>query len=375
VLSINKYSFGTYLDLKQRSSLLPLGAHVLQWEQDYRKLMDLFSSVAGAYHLVVPAKPNRLLDFEYKKIEPGHLVVKQVRPVPLADQSRNLIPFLLNESGSWTVFQGEFGDVFGNHRLKSQWNFQAKNLRLTNANLQQSFYADAIWEYLDDGQLQVLSGAPSTWPNATHQFSEETAHDRWTLGADSLQRKFHLTSSRIRTLVSNAETPVQFLSDLDLVLSVEYPSEQPTIDFAGNPGVTTSDNVRLVPRPQRAADDILQERHITGKNGLSIRASFYWPKPPPMSAGYTAPLVDWVETRIDGLASEPIVLKGYYSQTYRPEHHNFSEHFIFEPRLEPGIPEIILAELEEKNIRLIHVLWDGESKISFLGKENKFRAP
>jgi hypothetical protein len=73
-------------------------------------------------------------------------------------------------------------------------------------------------------------------------------------------------------------------------------------------------------------------------------------------AGYTHPLARWVETRIEGCTSEPIVLHGYYSQTYRPEHHNFNEHFLFEPQLEPGLSPDVLTELREQDIRLIHVL-------------------
>ncbi len=54
------------------------------------------------------------------------------------------------------------------------------------------------------------------------------------------------------------------------------------------------------------------------------------------------------------MTSAPIVLQGDYSQTHRPEHHNFGEHFLFEPRLEQGISPSILNELRLQDIRLIH---------------------
>ena len=66
-----------------------------------------------------------------------------------------------------------------------------------------------------------------------------------------------------------------------------------------------------------------------------------------------------VSTTITGYTTTPIELTGYYSQTYRPEHHNVTEHFLFEPRLEPGISQTILDELEAKNIRLIHMYLKG----------------
>jgi hypothetical protein len=101
----------------------------------------------------------------------------------------------------------------------------------------------------------------------------------------------------------------------------------------------------------------LQQRTFQGPGGISIKTSFYWPSPPGgLAIGYTAPLVRWVETVIEGYAREAIVLHGYYSQSYRPEHHNFDEHFLFEPQLEPDLSREVLAELRDRNIRLIHVL-------------------
>jgi len=91
-------------------------------------------------------------------------------------------------------------------------------------------------------------------------------------------------------------------------------------------------------------------------------------------AGYTADLVRWVETVIEGYTSEPIVLQDWYSQTYRPEHHNFSEHFLYEPRLEPGISQQILDELRAQNIRLIHlyITYDVNSVTTYSFEDKPF---
>jgi hypothetical protein len=121
------------------------------------------------------------------------------------------------------------------------------------------------------------------------------------------------------------------------------------------------DRVHLWSRPSAHPDDVLQERAFAA-GGISIRTSFYYPPPP---AGFndwqahTAPLQRWVRTTIEGLTNEPIVLKGYYSQTYRPEHHNLIEHFLFEPRLEPDISPGILDRLNESDIRFVHLIVDN----------------
>jgi hypothetical protein len=41
---------------------------------------------------------------------------------------------------------------------------------------------------------------------------------------------------------------------------------------------------------------------------------------------------------------------------YEPEHHNFAEHFLFEPRLEESISPTILAELEAADVLMIEFL-------------------
>ena len=70
-------------------------------------------------------------------------------------------------------------------------------------------------------------------------------------------------------------------------------------------------------------------------------------------AGYTAPVDRWVATTIGGLSTEPVELQGYFSQTYRPEHHNFEENFLFDPHLEEGIAPACLAEWDTLGIRAL----------------------
>jgi hypothetical protein len=63
----------------------------------------------------------------------------------------------------------------------------------------------------------------------------------------------------------------------------------------------------------------------------------------------------WVETVIEGLTSEPIVLTGDFSQSYDAGQHNFSEWFLFEPRLDPGVSAQQLQELADQGVDQIVV--------------------
>jgi hypothetical protein len=106
------HNFGVGGFLKQRSSLVPLGAYVMDWKDDYVALMNLFAKVADGYHAYFTNKTSFTLDFEYKKLVPGVLDVKQVREVPVINPTNMLPAFLVHETNSFWVMQGEAADVF-----------------------------------------------------------------------------------------------------------------------------------------------------------------------------------------------------------------------------------------------------------------------
>lgn len=347
------YSFGTYLDLTQRSSLVPLGDYVMAWDEDYTNLTQLLLTVAQSYRAFYTNKTRFLLDFEYKKTREG-LVVKQVREIPGA-ATNSWDPFLINEPLNFRVFQGEAGTVFGNHTLKSFWTLQTTNRQLAPTNLDSSFFTTAQIEYLDGASIQHLSGPIQSFPNFSYlhggySMTEELATNRWMIGSQQWSLR-----TIYPTRISAPRIPLLLQSDLTTSWEVVYPAAR-TVIYNGSLQTVTSHIVLLEKiRPDDDRELLLQTRTLSGSNGVQIITTFYWPPAPGAAGGYTAPLVRWQETRIVGLTPSPITLRGDYAQTYRPGHHNFSEEFIFEPRLEPNLPAQTLAELEAANIQLIYI--------------------
>ena len=372
VVAVSRFSFGAFFDAQQRSALVPLGGYVMTWETDYRALLNLLLAVADEYR--ARGASNAVLDFEYKKIAPGALSVKQVRQVPSADSGTPSAAYLLNEPGDYCVFQGEFGDVFANHRLKSHWALASRNLRLAATNLASGIYTNVTVELLDGAQRIVLTNGTANWPGAGHVVDGSALLDRWKLGEGAATRVFTL-ETLLSTDLSAGSTPIVALGDLQPMLGVQYSTPRLSLDFDGMPALVTNETARLWPCPVVTSGSLLQERALKAA-GVSIRTSFYWPEPPRgVVAGYTAPLQAWVETQVIGLTTEPIVLRGDYSQTYRPEHHNFAESFLFEPQLETGLAEAQLRELEAANIRLVHVYYSGGvTRVTLVGLDGKFRA-
>jgi hypothetical protein len=127
---------------------------------------------------MVPNKSNFTLDFEYKKIRPGDLVVKQVREVPPPPATPPVAPFLLNEPTVFGVFQGERGDVFTLHRLKCRLTLNSRNFQMSATNLASGLYINAVLEFVDGAQIVRLTNGPSGWPQAAYFFNGKLATNR-----------------------------------------------------------------------------------------------------------------------------------------------------------------------------------------------------
>lgn len=378
--------------LHRSSSLIPLGGTVMEWLGDYTELTDLLTRVSDTFREVT-GKTAYVLDLEYKKVAvgssvlpPGGLVVKQVREVPMPQQAQT--PFLINMPLELEVFTGEFDlfeatDVLADHRVKSRWRLETQNMILDSNNLGERLYANVQIEYLDGDRIRTISGQMSLLPFATHSFDGEDAIDNWQLRDLANPRTCHLRTTDVPTAVSPSQLPILTLADLGrhgfnvpfkcLTLDVEY--DRPVLSWYRPPNAvgggsdtrfTTRNRVHLWPCSPPRDDDLFEERTFSS-DGVSVSTSFYYPAPPEgasdwvAGAGATAPLKRWEQTVIEGLTTEPIVLHGYYSQTYRPEHHNLVEHFLFEPRLEPGISAEIVDQLRDQNIRFIHLILDHTS--------------
>ncbi len=352
-----------YLDTIRSSSLVPLGDHVLGWENEYRELTTLLDKAARAYEAEFPDRPSFLLDFEYKKTAPeGRLQVKQIRQLPQPPDT-TITPWLLNETNRYVLLEGEHGNAFAFHRLKSRWTLPTGNLRLTDTNLDDTLYRAVEVQLLDGMALTSFGGLLASFPQFRHRRDGEETIDTWTFDADSEKRVFELRTWLPRQ-VTSSQSPVVFLSDGRITLNVQYAQQQPIITYEG-PGTTLNDEAVLVPTDEVGPLSLRQERQLTGK-GVTVETRFYWPPMPTgPTAGYTAPLQAWIETRIEGLASQTIVLRSDLSQTYHPGHHNFSEDFIFDPHLEPGLDPAILAELAARNIRALYGTYAQETPVTF----------
>jgi hypothetical protein len=367
----SKFSSSYTLTLKQYSSLVPLGDHVMNWQADYQGFLDLFAAVGYGFRQFYPAKNGFCLDFEYKKDLNLGLVVKQVREMPQVSTTNVVTAFLIDEPVACSVVQAEGGSVFASHRLKSLWNLHTTNMWLTATNLVNGIYTQGSYEYCDNGIIQSLTGPVNGWPNASNSPSGGTNY--WTTGTGASRRSWRLETA-LKTNVTGAQPPIFTQADFARKVTVTYVRARTNINGAGVLTPVTNETVSLEAQPVLSPGAVLQQRTLT-TNAVTVQTSLYWPKRPDGVMIYTAPLLQFVETRITGLTMDPIVLTNRYSQTYGPGHHNFTEEYIFEPRLDPGVPLATIAELDAKDIQLLYAYWQGGTNAVFyaLGFNGRFR--
>ncbi|MFT7581727.1 MAG: hypothetical protein ACI9MR_003405, partial [Myxococcota bacterium] len=353
----------------------------------YRALVALLQSVGDAYK-ETQTNPDApfILDFEYKlmRTDAGpKLVVKQVRPLPVPDRITERPAFLLPsaEPLERCTFQGEYNDVFDAHRGKVRLRLDNDASWLDVSRLTDSFYDDVSFSIVVDDGPVTTTGAPSTWAEPTFELTNFSVDDHWGSLADGGRR--YTLQTGIPRFVTGLDAPVKFLSDAQMYLSIAYAEPVFWIDYTNMSSTRMTDSVRLADCPE---DTVITPQHVQvtrrgdammGGAAVAVETDFYYPPMPTgVIAGYTAPLAQWVETRITGLTTDPITLTSYYAQTFRPGHHNFSEDFVFEPRLDPGLTDAQKAELVTANIRLIHLAaqpYQNTGAIKVLGFDGRLR--
>lgn len=337
----------------RRSSLVSLRENtVLVWDSEYIALYNLLVTAGDAYCRVT-GKDDVVLDFEYKKSAPnGKLELKQIRRIPQAGGAGYATPFLLGEPTQYCSLQGRGSNVFANHRLKSRWTLKPKSLWLSEENLRSCLFGEVTIEYVSDGKVRQVTSQMASLPDASHtyrppewEWDRYELTDQWRFADLCNPRTYRLPSMPM--FQSVVPDPVVTLDDLRLRIEVDYDAPVAINDS----NTATTDIVPLYVPWVPTDQDIPEEYSFSDPNtGVSVAIRLYvrW------GWGVSATSVQFGDTRIEGLTTEPIVLTGFFSQSVGGGSHLCPKNFLFEPALEPGISPQILSELKACDIRLIY---------------------
>ena len=348
----------------QSSSLTTLGEPVLGTQERIEALVDLVLAVRDRWLESHPENPGPVLDLEYKAVgDDWDLVVKQVRAIP-RPESKSLVPYLRPGTLELCTFQGDHGTPLGTHRSKMRWRLELEARRLDSPGLAKPL-ATARLEVADEGSVRtfedLLAGAEHEGGPLPAEVGAIETRDKVDLGvARSVTLRIVFPGRRPFN-----EGPLVLPGDLALEAVTRWPPPRPTgLDWEP---FTQEDSAALLACPEVTPDESPRTVQATA-GGVTVTTEMrYQQALKGIQAGYTAPLGDWLGTTIVGLTPEPIALSSWWSQSFRPEHHNFSEWFIFEPRLDPSVPAATLAALEARGLSgLIVLVGDAEPLIQGL---------
>jgi hypothetical protein len=368
------------LNLSGYSTLPPLGVPVLSYPGEYSQLFGLLAKVGGTFQSESSPGVDRL-NFEYKKT-PAGLFIKQVRPVYTA--TTPVAAMILPGHVTLYTFQGgeSVATLQSSHELKSIWEFDSHGWLTQTNSVNSSLIETARVVHLSGGKIvtNLLTRRAST---TTTNLPTFWASYVWTGLAPG---KATLTD----TLVTSSEADPFYL---EMLFPVKVPGTTPFVAASDlvfwlkRPGIQGA--AELLPKGQRLntffpADS--QWQRTFGSFGVVVDTRFnvtVTASHAPVGIGATMNLAEFVETKISGLTGTPFLLHGYFSQTYKPTRHNFTEEFLFEPALEEELEETVLQELKAKNIKQIYYVRNlfgppGQpvsSKIELIGFDGSRRQP
>jgi hypothetical protein len=365
--------------LMRPSNRVPLGESVAPFPDVPVALAGLFVEVGNRIALET-GDATSTLDFEYKRMAPfGSLDIKQVRKLPRPSTEPSVVPALVATPETYCLFQGEYGNVLSNHRLKALFRTTARNTILNASGLSSSLFASGTFDFNAGCSVGTFVGPPSAFPNANYVYEPGdgptgmgTTHDSWSTGPSAGNpTTYTLSTGAIPSLVAPAQSPVLTLQDVGegprsgLVLSAVRSQPVETVDVYGIWHLTTTEDAVLCPRSKLVIGPLQQRTYVLprpdGEPGGAVQVDtrFFWTQPPVFPVDfYTADLAAWDRTIITGLTSTPITLRGEFSQTYRPSHHNSTEWFVFEPGLEADLPAQQRAELNALGVTAIYLYSD-----------------
>ncbi len=344
------------LTLLKPSNLVPFGSNVMSWPNDYEDLARMLFRVANAYAME-NGKPPVKLDLEYKKLQPGILDIKQVREVPALVNTQRIDPYLINQRSTFVTAQGSPADVTWIHRLKSRWTFETRNIQVNESNLVAGLFTNVTVEWISGDRILTnrLTDFSTMIFEVEKTFDLPTAVYQWSAISTVGPARFRLAANYNGVPVSPQAGPLVGLDDFGLLFTADY--DHAVWNLPGYPQSSTAD--RTILRPQQTNSPIELPKALnydqggTGPTNVVITSRYFLGS----NVAYSGdpPLLRFEETRIVGLTTQPIVLHGFFSQSWTAAHRQSIEWYLFEPHLEPGLDPETLRELEAKNIRLIHV--------------------
>ena len=289
--------------------------------------------------------------------------------------------------------QGEFGELFSRHRLKTRlWLYTTKNVPHTSPSFTAADYflkLIVVRQYLESGRVRTWTGPLESLGTIAKPTSSKITI-RWTEDDGADQRAFTLSLDFPYSHAAT-RTAAPLASDPDYTLACSYATPQPELDFDGTylfvSRKTTSESTALYQLdPANGSGPFPPPRQYTIRHrGAEVSLHFIEGLPliqgDPPFIWKTFILDRWLSpTTAGGGSLPPFSTDSWFARTLRPGHHNFVEYVLIEPGLDPALSEATRAALAAANIRYVYTFKDldigtNSQEILYIGYDDSMRTP
>ena len=271
----------------------------------------------------------------------------------------------------------EFVSAWTLHHADPHLSISPRHLRFTR-DTHESLLDQVELRFRDGDQILTQAGAFESLPNHRYVEDNDARQHHWSSAAGPHQWSLWLSGQELSDHLAPGNLPLVLFDELDLRLELIHPVnlEDPGADFPQE-----RQSLELWPcyalgrRAPVTREVVLPGRgtgHYTVDMGGLMSREYY-----------TRPITQVRGLELTGLFATPLIVTSSLALTASVEHHNFAEHLLVEPTLDPGLPELTRAALQAADVKVIYLRVEASfselpgtvTQIQLLGADGTWRAP
>lgn len=207
-----------------------------------------------------------------------------------------------------------------------------------------------VLRYRDGARTTTQAGGLAQLPGATYTEDGDQRTYTWTASASPHRWHLDLAAYQLSASLEPGQLPLVLLDDVAVGLSITHPQnlDDPSRDSPQERQsleLRPCDTVGMGSTPEReiTLPGRGVARYTLDMGGMIAREYF------------TTPITRVRRLELTGVLPSALVVQGPAALTGSVEHHNFREHLVIEPRLDPSLPEATRQALDAADITLIYL--------------------
>ncbi|MBK6689561.1 MAG: hypothetical protein IPG45_34170 [Deltaproteobacteria bacterium] len=271
----------------------------------------------------------------------------------------------------------EFVSAWTLHHADPHLSVTPRRLRFTR-NTHESLLDRVELRYRNGDQLHAQSGPFDSLPDYNYVEDSDARQHTWRATDGPHQWSFWFSGQELSDHLAPGNLPLVLLDELNLRLDLSHPAnlDDPGADFPQERQSIELWPCHALGRRAPVLREVVLPGRGTGRytvdmGGLMSREYF------------TTPITEARGLELTGLFPTPLIVTSSLAFTASVEHHNFAEHLIVEPTLDPGLPELTRAALQAADVKLIYLRVESSfselpgtvTRIQLRGADGTWRAP